>query len=248
MCSIGPYKWETQSVSVSGCKHVSFYCKGRKSLSLMCWHPFLALQHLLMLLVKYEFILLRNLQYVALFIHLWVHWRKRQRKFKKKFSPATNQRSSSSGEWSVHLPVCKPAVRLLHGSCSHTGPRGPPYHWGLHTPSSPWCSLQILQQAADDQKSAAKNQRAWLSHSPVQQALLEVCWSVIWVGTVQGRQDRSQDFAMLWNRHMDRQTQCEREGEITKAVREQCRNVTWCCAGSKRANLNPFRAKNGSLH
>lgn len=111
MCSIGPYKWETQSVSVSGCKHVSFYCKGRKSLSLMCWHPFLALQHLLRLLVKYEFILLRNLQYVALFIHVFV--------FMTFMSPLT-QKTEKMKKKNSHLPPI--SVRLLQENEAFTFP------------------------------------------------------------------------------------------------------------------------------
>lgn len=42
-------------------------------------------------------------------------------------------------------------------------------------------------------------------------------------------------------------TEIQREREINEAVREQWKNVTWLCSGSKEENMNPFRAKNESL-
>lgn len=105
-------------------------------------------------------------------------------------------------------------------------------HWG-------WSSRLLVPHRT----SPSTGQHGSLSR-PVQQLLQGACWWSIMgilVGLAQGRWDRSQASAMLWNKLRGR------EREINEAVREQWKNVTWLCGVSNGENMNPFSSKNGSL-
>lgn len=79
------------------------------------------------------------------------------------FSPATSLHSSSSEEQIVPPLLCKLAVHLLPGSCSHTEPQEPRYHWEPRKLSphrgSP-CEPQMAARQID-----AKFQTAWFPQS-----------------------------------------------------------------------------------